>query len=322
MDQQKIFNETIKEIETQFGKGSLITFDKIVKDVDTIDTGSLNLNRALGINGYPRGRIIEIYGNESSGKTTLALQAISQCQKVGGKCAYIDAEHSLDGKYCISNGVDLTKLLLAKPDSGEQSFAIMEALIKTGMIDLIVVDSVAALVPEAEINNEYENQTIGLHARLMSKGLRIIQSYASKFNTTIIFINQIREKIGIMFGDNKTTTGGWALKFFSSLRIELKRSELLKNGTTVVGIKTQARIIKNKLAPPLSTTFLEIYFDRGFDNFIELIDIAIEKGIIAKKGSWFFFDNKQLAQGKESLINFLKSSDGSETLSQIQKLLK
>lgn len=321
MDQQKIFNETIKEIETQFGKGSIVTFDKTTKDIETISSGSINLNRALGIGGYPRGRIIEIYGNESSGKTTLALQAIAQCQKQGGKCAYIDAEHSLDAKYCNANGVDLSKLLLAQPDSGEQSFAIMEALVKTGMIDLIVVDSVAALVPEAEINNEYEQQTIGLHARLMSKGLRIMQSYASKFNTTIIFINQIREKIGVMFGDNKTTTGGWALKFFASVRIELKRSEVLKNGTNIIGIKTQARVIKNKLAPPLTSASLEIYFDRGFDNFIETVDYAIEKGIITKKGSWFYFNDNQLSQGKDALINLLRSENGKDTYNQIQKLL-
>lgn len=209
MENQKIFEQTIKELETQFGKGSIISLDnsKAIK-CDVISSGSINLNKTIGVGGYPKGRIIEIYGNESSGKTTLALQAVAQCQKAGGKCAYVDVEHALDQKYCLANGVDTKKLLLAQPETGEQSFAIVEALIKTGMIDLIVVDSVAALVPEAELNGEYEDQNIGLHARLMSKGLRILQTVMAKYKTTVIFINQIREKVGILFGDNKTTPGG------------------------------------------------------------------------------------------------------------------
>ena len=228
MEKNNLFEETIKEIETQFGKGSIGNLDDIKPiKCDVIHTGSINLDKALGCNGYPKGRIIEIFGNESSGKTTLALQAIAQCQKIGGKCAYIDAEHALNSKYCQVNNVDTKKLLLAQPETGEQTFAIIEALIKTGIIDLIVVDSVAALVPEAEINGEYEDQNIGLHARLMSKGLRIIQTVLSKYKSTIIFINQIREKVGIFFGNNKTTTGGWALKFYSSVRIELNRFRYL-----------------------------------------------------------------------------------------------
>lgn len=306
MDTQKIFDDTIKQIESQFGKGSIISFDTNLKPTEIIPSGSLQLDRALGIGGYPKGRIIEIYGNESSGKTTLALQAVAQCQKNNGKCAYIDVEHALDAKYCASNGIDLGKMILAQPDSGEQSFSIIEALIKTGMIDLIVVDSVAGLVPEAEINNNFEQQTMGLHARLMSKGLRILQGYIAKYNVTVIFINQIREKIGILFGDNKTTTGGWALKFFSSIRIELKRSEIIKKGTACVGIRSQARIIKNKLAPPLTTAFIDIYFDRGFDYTNEVIDIAVEKNIISKRGSWYFYKEIKLAQGKDGMQDFLK----------------
>ena len=209
MENQKLFEQTIKELETQFGKGSIMSLDNSKAiDCEVVSTGSINLNKAIGVGGYPKGRIIEIYGNESSGKTTLALQAVAQCQKAGGKCAYVDVEHALDSKYCLANGVDTKKLLLAQPETGEQSFAIVEALIKTGMIDLIVVDSVAALVPEAELNGEYEDQNIGLHARLMSKGLRILQTVMAKYKTTVIFINQIREKVGILFGDNKTTPGG------------------------------------------------------------------------------------------------------------------
>ena len=321
MEKEKIFDETIKEIETQFGKNSIINFNQeIDKNIEIIKTGSLNLDKALGIGGYPKGRIIEIYGSESSGKTTVALQAIAQCQKSGGHCAYIDAEHALNAKYCQANGVNLNKLLFAQPESGEQSFAIIEALAKTGMIDLIVVDSVAALVPEAEINGEYEDQTIGLHARLMSKGLRIIQGIISKYKTTIIFINQIREKIGVFFGETKTTTGGWALKFFSSIRIELKRAEIIKNGTTIVGIKTFARIVKNKLAPPLSATYLNIYFDHGFDYVSEIIDLALEKNIISKKGSWFYFNDIKIAQGKEGLKLFLKDKRNSAIFAKIEKV--
>ena len=321
MEEEKIFNETIKEIETQFGKNSITNFNhEIDKNIEIIKTGSLNLDKALGIGGYPKGRIIEIYGSESSGKTTIALQAIAQCQKNGGHCAYIDAEHALNAKYCQANGVNLSKLLFAQPESGEQSFAIIEALAKTGMIDLIVVDSVAALVPEAEINGEYEDQTIGLHARLMSKGLRIIQGIISKYKTTIIFINQIREKIGVFFGETKTTTGGWALKFFSSIRIELKRAEVIKNGTTIIGIKTFARIVKNKLAPPLTTTYLNIYFDQGFDYVSEIIDLALEKNIITKKGSWFYFNEIKMAQGKEGLKLFLKDKNNLAIFNKIEKI--
>ena len=322
MEKQNLFEQTIKEIETQFGKGSIMSLDssQTVK-CDVISTGSLNLNKALGCGGYPKGRFIEIYGNESSGKTTLALQAIAQCQKTGGKCAYIDVEHALDNKYCMANGVDTKKLLLAQPESGEQAFAIMEALVKTGMIDLIVVDSVAALVPEAEINGEYEDQNIGLHARLMSKGLRILQSVMAKYNTTIIFINQIRSKVGVLFGDNKTTTGGNALKYYTSQRIELKRMEVLKSGTNIIGIRTLARVIKNKMAPPLASCNLDIYFNKGFDNIAEIIDNAIEGNIISKSGSWFYYKDKKIAQGKEGTVKFLTDPANKKLFEEITKLV-
>lgn len=322
MENQKIFEETIKEIETQFGKGAITNLDhsRAVK-CDVISTGSISLNKALGCGGYPKGRIIEIYGNESSGKTTLALQAVAQCQKSGGKCAYVDVEHALNAKYCQANGVDIKKLLLAQPESGEQSFAIIEALAKTGMIDLIIVDSVAALVPEAEIRGDYEDQNIGLHARLMSKGLRLLEPVLSKYNTCVIFINQIREKVGVMFGDSKTTTGGWALKFFSSIRIELKRAELIKSGTNVIGIRSHARVIKNKMAPPLQSAYLNIYFDCGFDVKSEIIDIAIENNIIAKSRSWFYYKDQRIAQGKEGTKSFLIDAKNKKLFDEITKLV-
>jgi recombination protein RecA len=285
INEQKLFDEAIKQIEIQFGKGSVTTFANDNEPIEVIPSGSIQLDRALGVGGYPKGRVIEIYGNESSGKTTLALQAISQCQKLNGKCAYIDLEHALDGKYCEVNGVDLSKLLLAQPDSGEQAFALIEALIKTDMIDLIVVDSVAALVPNAELIGDFEDQTIGLVARMMSKGLRIIQGLMAKHNTTVIFINQIREKIGVMFGNPETTTGGRALKFYSTIRMELRKVELIKNGNDCIGIKTSVKIVKNKVAPPLYKAFVDIYFDKGIDHTIEIIDFALEKGVIEKRGA-------------------------------------
>jgi recombination protein RecA len=285
INEQKLFEEAIKQIETQFGKGSIAQLINNGEKIDVIPTGSLQLDRALGVGGYPKGRIIEIFGNESSGKTTLALQAIAQCQKLGGRCAYIDLEHALDAKFCEINNVDLSKLLLAQPESGEQSFSLMEALIKTDMIDLIVIDSVAALVPNAELLGEFEDQTIGLHARLMSKGLRILQGLIAKHNTTVIFTNQIREKIGVMYGNPETTTGGRALKFYATIRMELRKNELIKSGNEVIGIKTCAKIVKNKVAPPLYKAFIDIYFDKGIDHTAEIIDFALEKGVIAKKGA-------------------------------------
>lgn len=305
MDSDKLFLEALAEIEKQFGKGSIQQLNNKAKTIDSIPSGSLHLDRALGVNGYPKGRIIEIYGAESSGKTTLALQAIAQCQKMNGKCAYIDAENALDAKFCEINGVDLNQLLLSQPDSGEQAFAIIEALIKTNMIDLIVVDSVAALTPQSELEGNFDDQTIGLHARMMSKGLRILQGLISKYKTTIIFINQIREKVGVVFGSNITTPGGRALKFYSSVRIELKRNELIKNGNDCVGIRSIAKIVKNKVAPPLMNAFIDIYFDKGFDYTGEIIDFALEKSIINKKGTWYFWNDQKLAQGKEATKTYL-----------------
>ncbi|MDR2823051.1 MAG: recombinase RecA [Mycoplasmataceae bacterium] len=317
VNEQKLFDEAIKQIEVQFGKGSISQLTNDNKPIEVIPSGSIQLDRALGVGGYPKGRVIEIFGNESSGKTTLALQAVAQCQKFGGKCAYIDLEHALDAKFSEANGIDLTKLLLAQPDSGEQTFSLIEALIKTDMIDLIVIDSVAALVPNAELTGEFENQSVGLQARMMSKGLRIIQNLLIKHQTTIIFINQIREKIGVMFGNPETTAGGRALKFYASIRIELRRSELIKSGNDCIGMRTCAKIIKNKVAPPLYKAYVDIYFDKGFDYTGEVIDFALEKGVIAKKGTWYYFDDDKIGQGKEATRNFLlKNVDLFESIKQ------
>lgn len=284
MNEEKLLEQAIKKIEVQFGKGYVTKFnDK--QTIDVIPSGSIKIDKILGIGGYPKGRIIEIYGNESCGKTTLALQAIASCQSIGGKCAYLDLEHALDAKFCIANGIDLSKLLLAQPDSGEQTFQLISALIKTGMIDLIVVDSVAAIVPESEVEGKFSDQTIGLQARIMSKGLRVIQGLLSKYNTTIIFINQIREKVGVFYGSNEITTGGRALKFYSSIRLELRRAELIKNGSECIGIKTLAKVVKNKLAPPLNKAYIDIYFDQGINHNEEIIQYAIDYEIIQKKGS-------------------------------------
>lgn len=304
MNEEKLLEQAIKKIEVQFGKGYVTKFnDK--QTIDVIPSGSIKIDKILAIGGYPKGRIVEIYGNESCGKTTLALQAIASCQSIGGKCAYLDLEHALDAKFCIANGVDLSKLLLAQPDSGEQTFQLISALIKTGMIDLIIVDSVAAIVPESEIEGKFSDQTIGLQARIMSKGLRIIQSLLSKYNTTIIFINQIREKVGVFYGNNEITTGGRALKFYSSVRLELRRAELIKKGSECVGIKTLVKVVKNKLAPPLNKAYIDIYFDQGIDHNEEIIQYAIDYEIIQKKGSWFYFNEERLGQGKDLAIKFL-----------------
>ncbi|MDR0674713.1 MAG: recombinase RecA [Mycoplasmataceae bacterium] len=308
INEQKLFDEAIKQIEIQFGKGSLTTFANDEHKIEVIPSGSIQLDRALGVGGYPKGRVIEIYGNESSGKTTLALQAIAQCQKLNGKCAYIDLEHALDGKYCESNGVDLSKLLLAQPDSGEQAFSLIEALIKTDMIDLIIVDSVAALVPNAELMGEFEDQTIGLQARMMSKGLRIIQGLMAKHNTTVIFINQIREKVGVMFGNPETTTGGRALRFYATVRMELRKVELIKNGNDCIGIRTSVKIVKNKVAPPLYKAIIDIYFDKGIDHTCEIIDFALEKNVIEKRGVWYYFAGEKIGQGRDGTKIFLMNN--------------
>ncbi|MDR2636631.1 MAG: recombinase RecA [Mycoplasmataceae bacterium] len=300
-----ILNETLKKLQNEYGKGMILDFNESSESVEIIPSGSLSLDNTLGIGGFPKGRITEIFGNESCGKTTIALHAVAQCQKMGGKCVYIDLEHALDINYCKKIGIDVNKLLIIHPENAEQTFSILEALIKTDEIDLMVVDSVAALVPKAELEGNFEDQTIGINARIMSKGLRIIQSLLEKKSTGIIFINQIREKIGVVYGNNETTTGGRALRFYASIRLELRRSELLKEGDKVIGIGITARTIKNKLAPPMQRGTINIYFDCGFDPTMEIINFAIEKGIIEKRGSWFYFNDEKIGQGKDNTKSIL-----------------
>ena len=298
---------SLDEIEKEFGKGSVMLFGaNNQKEIQTISTGSLTLNKALGIGGYPYGRVVEIFGSESTGKTTLALHAIAEVQKTGGRAAFIDAEHAIDPNYCKKLGIDLDRLILSQPDSGEQALNICEALIKTEKISLIVIDSVAALVPEAELNGEMGDQLMGAHARLMSKGLRKISALISKTNCVVIFINQIREKIGVMFGNPQTTTGGRALKFFSTLRLEIKRQEVIKKNNESTGIVIKVVVIKNKLASPFQQATFEIRFGEGINSAAEVIDLATEYDIIKKSGSWYSFKDEKIGQGREAIMDLFK----------------
>ena len=299
----KPLNDAIKEMEKKFGKQ---TFEALNQDnIGVISSGSISLNDAIGIGGFPKGRIVEIYGNESSGKTTIALQTAKECINNDGNVAYIDVENALNPKYISSLGIDLNKLLIAHPDNGEQAFALIDALLKTNMINLIVVDSVAALVPKQEIEGNIQDQSIGLHARMMSKGLRMIQGTIAKSDACVIFINQIREKVGVMFGNPEITTGGRALRFFSSLRLDVRKTELLKEGNEVLGIKSKISVIKNKMAPPFKTCFIDIFFDKGFDYFKEIISFAIDYEIITKSGTWFYFNEIKLGQGKSQSEKYI-----------------
>jgi len=296
----------MKQIEKQYGKGSVMRLgDEADRHVAANPTGSLGLDIALGIGGYPKGRIIEIYGPESSGKTTLALHAIAEVQKAGGYVAFIDAEHALDPKYARALGVDIDNLILSQPDTGEQALEIAEALIRSGSVDTIVVDSVAALVPEAEINGEMGASHVGLQARLMSQAMRKLSGAISKTSTTAIFINQIREKVGIMFGNPETTPGGRALKFYSSVRLEIRRSEALKNGSDIIGNKANIKVVKNKVAPPFKVVSIDIIYGEGISKVGELIDLASNLDIISKSGAWYAYDNNKIGQGRENAKQYL-----------------
>ncbi|MBU4691452.1 recombinase RecA [Mycoplasma sp. ES3225-GEN-MYC] len=300
--------KAINEITKKFGDEAITFFDNEVINtpIKTIPTGSYLLNEALGIGGYPQGRIIEIFGPESGGKTTLCLHAIAEVQKMGGVAAFIDAEHSIDPSYAKNLGIDFSKVILSQPDSGEQAMQIVDYLAKSGAIDLIIVDSVAALVPEAELNGEMGEQQIGAHARLMSKALRKITATLNKTNTTIIFVNQIREKIGVMFGNPETTTGGRALKFYASIRLEVRRISSIIDGKDIIGNDIRIKVVKNKLAPPFKSLQTEIVFGQGIDYLGELIELASIKGIISKKGSWYSYKDENLCQGKKALKELLK----------------
>ena len=299
-------NDAIKQIEKQFGKGSVMKLgDRAAVDVAVIPTGSLTLDMALGIGGYPKGRIIEIYGPESSGKTTLTLHAIAEVQKQGGTAAFIDAEHAIDPVYAKNLGVNIDELILSQADSGEQGLEIAETLVRSGAIDLVVVDSVAALVPQVELDGEMADQQMGLQARLMSKALRKLSGVMNKTDCTIIFINQLREKIGVMFGNPETTTGGRALKFYSSVRVEIRRSEVIKNGTEIVGNKVNIKVVKNKVAPPFKSTQVDIIYGKGISRDGEVLDLAVDKDIVDKSGAWYAYKGEKIGQGRENAKRYL-----------------
>ena len=305
-DTDAALDDAISQIEKKFGKGSVMRLgDRTAVDVDVIPSGSLTLDKALGIGGYPKGRIIEIYGPESSGKTTLTLHAIAQAQKQGGKAAFIDAEHAIDPVYAKNLGVDIDELILSQPDSGEQALEIAEMLVRSGVIDLIVIDSVAALVPQVELDGEMGDAAVGLQARLMSKALRKLSGVMNKTNCTVIFINQLREKIGVMYGNPETTTGGRALKFYSSVRVEIRRSEQLKQNGEIIGNKANIKVVKNKVAPPFKTTQVDIIYGKGISRDGEILDLAVEGDIVEKSGAWYAYNGEKIGQGRENAKNFL-----------------
>jgi recombination protein RecA len=301
--------EAVKQIEKQFGKNSIMRLgDEPDRQISCLPTGSMSLDIALGIGGYPRGRIIEIYGPESSGKTTLALHAIASAQREGGRVAFIDAEHALDPNYAANLGVDIDNLLLSQPDSGEQALSIAEALVKSEVIDCIIIDSVAALVPEAELNGNMGDAQVGAQARMMSQAMRKLSGIVSKTNTTVIFINQIREKIGVMFGNPETTTGGRALKFFTSVRLEVRKGEAIKNGSDLIGNKVTIKVVKNKVAPPFKSVSVDLFYGKGISEVGDVIELSCELGIIQKSGSWFSYNNEKIGQGKDNVRLFLENN--------------
>ncbi len=305
-EEKNILDETLLKIQREFGKGSIMRLgDRNTCDVDSISSGSILLDRALGIGGYPKGRIIEIYGPESSGKTTLALTAIAEVQKKGGMAAFIDAENSIDPEYAKTLGVDIDNLILSQPDNGEQALEIVEMLAKSGAFELIVVDSVAALVPQAELDGLMSDQSIGMQARLMSKGLRKITGLLNKNGCSIIFINQLREKVGVIFGNNETTTGGRALKFYSTIRVDIRRGEAIKDGVNLIGNTANIRVVKNKVAAPFKTCKVDIIYGKGISKEGELLDLGLESGFIKKSGSWYEVYGERIGQGRETAKQFL-----------------
>ena len=317
----KTLEQVLNDIEKQFGKGSIMKLgDNRHMEIDTSPSGSLALDIALGIGGYPKGRIIEIYGPESSGKTTFALHAIAEVQKRGGRAAFIDAEHSLDPNYAKNLGVNINELLLSQPDTGEQALEICEALVRSNAISIIVIDSVAALVPKAEIDGEMGDSHVGLQARLMSQALRKLSGTINKTNTIAIFINQLREKVGVMFGNPETTTRGRALKFYSSIRLDVRRSEALKMGDGIVGNRTTIKVVKNKVAPPFKTATVDIMYGEGVSREGELVDLGVQANIIDKSGAWFAYKGEKLGQGKENVKLLLKEKK--ELADEIEKQIR
>ncbi|PWC77738.1 recombinase RecA [Azospirillum sp. TSH64] len=310
MDKQKALDAALSQIERAFGKGSIMKLGAKENLVETevISTGSLGLDIALGIGGLPKGRIVEIYGPESSGKTTLALHAIAQAQKAGGTCAFVDAEHALDPSYARKLGVNIDELLISQPDAGEQALEIADTLVRSGAIDVLVVDSVAALVPRAELEGEMGDSHVGLHARLMSQALRKLTGSISKSNCLVIFINQIRLKIGVMFGNPETTTGGNALKFYASVRLDIRRIGSIKDRDTVVGNQTRVKVVKNKMAPPFRVVEFDIMYGEGVSKVGELLDLGIQAGVVDKSGAWFSYDGTRIGQGRENAKTYLRNN--------------
>lgn len=309
MEKKKALEMAISQIEKQYGKGSVMTLGEDSKlNVEAISSGSLDLDIALGIGGFPKGRIVEIYGPESSGKTTVALHAIAEAQKIGGTAAFIDAEHALDPAYAKKLGVDIEELIVSQPDTGEQALEIAEALVRSGAVDIIVIDSVAALVPKAEIEGEMGDSHMGLQARLMSQGLRKLAGAIKKSNTIAIFINQLREKIGVMFGNPETTTGGRALKFYASVRLDVRRIETLKQGEEMIGNRTRVKVVKNKVAPPFKVAEFDIMYGEGISKYGNILDVGANSGIVTKAGSWYSYGDTRLGQGRENSKEYLKEN--------------
>ncbi|EFI83727.1 Recombinase A [Listeria grayi] len=320
-DRQVALDQALKQIEKQFGKGSIMKLgEHSDQNVSTVSSGSLAIDVALGVGGYPRGRIIEIYGPESSGKTTVALHAIAEVQTQGGTAAFIDAEHALDPTYAKNLGVNIDELLLSQPDTGEQALEIAEALVRSGAVDILVIDSVAALVPRAEIEGEMGDAHVGLQARLMSQALRKLSGAINKSKTIAVFINQIREKVGVMFGNPETTPGGRALKFYSTVRLEVRRAEQLKQGTEVIGNKTKVKVVKNKVAPPFRVAEVDIMYGEGISREGELLDMASEVDVVNKSGSWYSYNEERIGQGRENAKQFLK--EHAELLDEISKKVR
>ena len=309
-NRKKALSAALSQIERQFGKGAVMRMGDVgaVRDIDVVSTGSLGLDIALGIGGLPRGRVVEIYGPESSGKTTLTLQVIAEAQKLGGLAAFVDAEHALDAAYAKKLGVDIDNLLVSQPDNGEQALEIVEVLIRSNGVDVVVVDSVAALVPKAEIEGEMGDAQMGLQARLMSQALRKLTGAVSKSKTCLIFINQLREKIGVMFGNPETTTGGRALKFYASVRMDIRRIASIKDGDAVVGGRTRVKVVKNKVAPPFREAEFDVMYGEGISKTGDLLDLAVDKRIVEKSGAWFAYNGERLGQGRENVKQFLKDN--------------
>ena len=321
MDKIKNLESTISQIERSFGKGSVMRLGQNENiEIETVPSGSISLDIALGIGGLPKGRIVEIYGPESSGKTTLALHAIAEAQKIGGTCAFIDAEHALDPVYAKKLGVDADNMLISQPDNGEQALEIADTLVNSNAIDILVVDSVAALVPRAELEGDMGDSHMGLHARLMSQALRKLTGSISKTNAMVIFINQIRQKIGVMFGNPETTTGGNALKFYASIRMDIRRIGAIKDREKIVGNQTRVKIVKNKLSPPFKTGEFDVMYGEGISKTGEILDLAVEKGLVEKSGAWYSYNNQRIGQGRENAKIFLKENQS--TSDEIEKILR